>query len=298
LGVDEWNIYGISYGTRLALTVMRDHPAGVRSVVLDSTYPPAADLVAELVPNGRRALNKLFEGCASNATCSEFAPDLETMFWDTVAQLDAEPALVSVAHPYRGDSYDFLLDGYALIEMTFNSLYNAADIAHLPYLIWSASRGKYYIVAKQAIQYRVLGEFISDGMYYSVECNEEYPFFTPGPEPDPDDPLADIDAITADVCAEWQAVTPDPVENEPVVSDIPTLVLAGEYDPITPPAWGQLAAETLSSSYFFEYPGLAHGVTRDHFCPLGMMLTFLDDPATAPDASCIEEMDGPAFVRY
>jgi hypothetical protein len=85
------------------------------------------------------------------------------------------------------------------------------------------------------------------------------------------------------------------VENEPVHSDVPTLVMQGAYDPITPPAWGRHAAETLSNGYFFEYPAVGHGASAVEGCPRDMMIAFLNDPA-APDSSCIAQMEGVQFI--
>ena len=97
------------------------------------------------------------------------------------------------------------------------------------------------------------------------------------------------------ICGVWQSGQADPVEDEAVVSEIPTLILSGQYDPITPPAWGQLAAETLSHSFFYEFPGIGHGVMRSNQCGLEIGLAFLDDPAAEPDASCIDDLAGPEF---
>ena len=95
LGYDEWNLYGISYGTRLALTVMRDHPEGVRSVVIDSVYPPEVNSWEEYGQNTADEFNKLFQGCAADAQCNDAYPDLEQTFYTTVDQLNAEPAQYS-----------------------------------------------------------------------------------------------------------------------------------------------------------------------------------------------------------
>ena len=99
------------------------------------------------------------------------------------------------------------------------------------------------------------------------------------------------------ICDMWGAEEADPIENEPVWSDIPTLILAGEYDPIAPPAWGALAAETLGNSFYYEFPGVGHGVSvSGEGCPLSVALAFLDDPTAEPDTSCLAEMDGPSFL--
>ena len=85
------------------------------------------------------------------------------------------------------------------------------------------------------------------------------------------------------------------MEDQPVVSQLPALILSGEYDPITPPAWGRLAAETLDHSFFYEFPGIGHGVMRSNECGLEIGLSFLDHPTVAPDATCIDGLTGPEF---
>jgi pimeloyl-ACP methyl ester carboxylesterase len=84
-------------------------------------------------------------------------------------------------------------------------------------------------------------------------------------------------------------------ENTAVTSEIPSLILAGQYDPVTPPEWGQLAAETLSNHFYYEFPGLGHGVMRSDACGLEIGLQFLADPTHEPDASCLETYTGPEF---
>jgi hypothetical protein len=93
-----------------------------------------------------------------------------------------------------------------------------------------------------------------------------------------------------EVCEGWDSGEADDNENEPVTSDVPVLVLAGEFDPITPPAWGRQAAETLENSFYYEFPAIGHGASFEP-CPRGMMIEFLSDPSVAPDASCAEELE-------
>jgi hypothetical protein len=99
-----------------------------------------------------------------------------------------------------------------------------------------------------------------------------------------------------DICATWTTAPPNPLENQPVVSAIPTLILAGEYDPVTPPSWGQLAADTLANAHFFEVSGTSHGVLFANPCAAGIARDFLDAPLTAPDAACIANQWGPEFI--
>ncbi len=98
------------------------------------------------------------------------------------------------------------------------------------------------------------------------------------------------------VCQDWTGIAPNPRENQPVTSDIPTLILAGEFDPITPPEWGRMTATHLANSYFYEFRGNGHWVTRSSRCALSITLAFLDDPAAPPDASCLGALGGLQFV--
>jgi hypothetical protein len=150
-----------------------------------------------------------------------------------------------------------------------------------------------------------MAEASSRGMHFSVQCHDELAFST----------LDQYEAVVADypelagfledsilgslsyrVCEDWGAGQAGDIENQAVTSDIPALILAGEYDPVTAPSWGQHAAETLENGYFFEYPGVGHGASVAADCPREMMAAFLDDPTTAPDDACIAEMDLLQFV--
>jgi len=306
LGYEEWNLLGISYGTRLALTAMRDYPEGIRSVILDSTYPLQVSLYVRAPANLDRALNVLFADCAADPACSEAYPELETVFYELVDQLNDSPVTFSATQPLSGETYDVLLNGDGLIGFLFQSLYATEVIPFLPKIIFDARDGNYDTLALLMGSFLMNIEFVSMGMQYSVQCGEEVYFSSPGEfaaaaEAYPEtqnlfDSSPNLGEPIFTICEIWGAKEADPIENEPVNSDIPTLVLAGEYDPITSPSWGELAAETLDNSFYCEFPGVGHGASiSGEECPLSIALAFLDDPTTEPDGSCIAEMSGPDF---
>jgi pimeloyl-ACP methyl ester carboxylesterase len=296
LGYDQVNLYGISYGTRLALTAMRDHPQGIRSVIIDSIYPPQVDLDQELALNADRAFNTLFEGCAADRLCSSQYPELDRVFFQVVDELNAQPATVAV---YQGTAMAWL-DGDVFMDAIFGSLYRVDAIPWIPLMIYHASQGDYQPL-QTPLEVMLDDSGISHGMHHSVQCREEAAFESHerALALSADLPAQVVEHFASPfaftLCRSWQAGKADPIENEPVVSDIPTLVLAGQYDPITPPAWGRLTAETLSNSFFYEFPGIGHGVMRSSECGLEIGLQFLDDPAAEPDASCLDELEGPDF---
>jgi pimeloyl-ACP methyl ester carboxylesterase len=304
LGYDSWNIHGVSYGTRLALTVMRDFPEGVRSVVLDSTYPLQQNLYTAFPANARRAFDTFFGGCVADPACEGSYPSLESVFFNAVEELNAAPVTESITNPLSGETFDVtVLDGDALIEFLFQALYSTELIPLLPQIIYDVSNGDTSLMAT------ILGAFFAQneelftpGMHFSVQCSDEVALTVPEEVVAANAAYPELLALTAGdafsgdgvfgVCQRWGTAVADPKENQPVSSDIPTLVLAGEYDPITPPEWGQQAADTLSRHYFYVFPGVGHGVATAHDCPQSITMAFLADPSLEPDASCVGEMGG------
>jgi pimeloyl-ACP methyl ester carboxylesterase len=114
LGIEQWNVRGVSYGTDLALQLLREHPQGIRSVVLDSLVPPQLNLVEALWPNAALGYEALFTACAAQVACAAAFPDLREEFIATVRRLDEQPLTVEVPDPAGGPNIRVVLDGYKL----------------------------------------------------------------------------------------------------------------------------------------------------------------------------------------
>ena len=288
LGYDKWNLYGISYGTRLALTFLRDHPESARSAVLDSAYPLQVDLYTALAPNAERAFNVFFDRCATDLSCSTSYPDLRNVFYALVDELNAQSVFVSV----NGGSQNVRVDGGLLIDVLFTGLYNPAVTASMPRMIYEVREKNYDILRQRLALYFDSASAL--GMQMAVQCAEEFPF------DNPQDAFAAAQGVQPQIaayyppsvqplfaaCHEWTTARLDPRENLPVHSDVPTLVLAGDGDPITPPAWGQMVVGDLSHAYFHEFPGNGHWVTRSSPCAVQMALAFWENPTEDPGLRC------------
>lgn len=305
LGYEEWNLYGISYGTRLAQTVMRDYPEGIRSVILDSAYPLAANIQLETAVNADRAFGVFFAGCAADPACAAAYPNLEQVFADLVATLDETPLLIEVYNLSDRQYYDALVNGDFMVGLLFQALYSVDLTALMPKLIFDLTDGRTNDLPPLLTTLLFQLEFVSQGMQLSVQCNEEVSFSTPGqvgqaPNYPYINAIIENNALMGDfgftVCDLWQAGQAEAIENQPVSSDLPTLVLAGEYDPITPPSWGQDVARGFSRSHFVEFPGLGHGVSVSGDCPLAITQAFVADPTAELDTACAAGMAGPVFV--
>jgi hypothetical protein len=143
---------------------------------------------------------------------------------------------------------------------------------------------------------------ISWGMYMSVKCAEEIPFssqaaFAAALQKYPELGSSQGSAQGPyDLCKSWNVPAVPASDDLPVKSEVPTLVLSGTFDPVTPPAWGKLAASTLSKGDFIEVPDAGHGSSLTETCPRQMVLTFLDNPAAAPSPACLKNMTLPFSV--
>lgn len=306
LGYDEWNLYGISYGTRLAQTAMRDHPEGIRSVVLDAAYPVDAALYEETPGNAVRAMEALFAACADDPACAARYPDLAQKFQDLVGRLNASPAPITVVDLTSGERLEDRLDGDSLVGFLFQTLYSTELVAHLPEIITAADGGEFGTVGLLLGAQSQQLDLVSVGQQLAVQCQEEVPFSS---REDVAGAAAEHPLVQGffeaaptlgpgifDVCDSWDAGEPGDGADDPVSSDIPALVLAGDLDPITPPRWGKELAAELTNGFFVLFPFTGHGSLPSHDCAVRIAEEFLDDPGSEPATDCLEDIGVPAFT--
>ncbi|MGD8627037.1 MAG: alpha/beta fold hydrolase, partial [Anaerolineae bacterium] len=249
LGYEQANYYGTSYGTTLGLSLLRDHPQGVRSIILDSVQPPQIASNSERAPNAYRAFAKLAAACAADDDCRQTYPDLEATFYRVIDDLNANPTTTTMP------GWEVHYGGGVFSEVIYSMLHTGQAHAAPRAIYWAAAGDfrdiePYIPDILNAVSPSTL-DVMSAGVFYSLACREEVPF----------DSYENAQALAADLppaladhylfhfafwqfrlCEVWTIEPDDPVVNEPVSSDVPALIFAGQFDPITPSAWGQLAA--------------------------------------------------------
>lgn len=301
LGYDQINLMGSSYGTRLALTVMRDYPEIVRSAVLAGVFPPQVSLGVDTPANLDRALSALFAACAADAACAAAYPDLETRFYELVERLNAEPVPMTIVDPAAQATLEALINGDELLNTAVIVLYSTDALTLLPQAIAAAYDGDYKPFSSYVPLVLVSETFLSRGMYFSVQCAEDVAFDPPNALETSIAAFPRLESFLrrggdfGAVCAVWDVETADPVENEPVSSDVPTLLFSGGFDPVTPPSWGELAAETLSNSVHVVIPNASHDVLNTE-CAAALAEAFFSDPTAELDTSCADAQPRVAFV--
>jgi pimeloyl-ACP methyl ester carboxylesterase len=276
MGIERWNLLGISYGTRLALTAMRHHPEGIRSVVLDSVYPPGEDLYG--TPSLATALERLEAECAASPDCREAGVGPEASFAALEADLASHPLVLPEGvtglppGPFVVNPQDLRL------VVDFFIHFNEVRVA-LPTLLRQWQAGQTGSLAH--LFSAVVGE-LDLGKYFAVQCREglSHQGVPRGPAAAP---RAFIDGL-AEACEAWGAVPLEPRETAPVTSDIPVLLLSGEHDQRAPRDWARRAAASLPNSTLLEV-STGHGVVF-HPCAAGAVAAFLSHPERRPDATC------------
>lgn len=320
LGVDKIDLHGISYGTRLALEIVKRHADDIHATIIDGVMPPDVPVMGMFPVAMDTILSRTFNACKADTKCNATYPDLDGQMTQLKAKLDKTPFK---AHDFQYDE-DYDYDWSAFVEDLIGKSYQEGTAARVPYWIhtlltetqeqFTAAAKKaddeemahYAAEDEQAKSNPLLAEYIkvmqnasdadydamemAQGMYLSVTCNDYAQH----------EKLADakvaqskIRAVLQDEiglegefgdCDIWPKRASDPTIQEPARFAGPVLVIGGDEDPATPVEWAKHAASTLSASTFIEVPTGGHG--QMDTCGAGLKGAFFTDPSQKLDASC------------
>ena len=295
LGYPQWNLYGVSYSARLMLNVMRDHPKGIRSVILESVLPPSVNYDEVGVDGAVRSLDLFFSDCAAEANCAKAYPNLAESFYGLVKRLNEAPIELKLKPAGSLERVSIRISGDDITTWLLDNVLSADREAILagPTQISRLLDGDFSPLNAYAEDKLRPGGYML-GMRFSFWCREEMPFEDPQKIAAqarlyPNLSGYEIQPQLLAVCDVWKVGRANSRENRPVKSAIPTLVLAAEYDAYTPPSWGRLVAGTLRNSYFYEVPQVGHGPGFSSTCARNMIAEFLNNPHAPPDASCLKQ---------
>ncbi len=287
LGYQRANLYGISYGTRVAQFIIRDYPEMIRSAILDSVVPVEVQLLNQSTVERDYALTVLFDDCKSDPACSSAYPDLESAYNEVVNQLNAHPVKLTIPID-QNRKLEQVVDGYTFRDTIAWTLRMPQAIGSAPQLIYRSRDGDNSILIS-SLAFPILSfDSISMGTYISVNCHDQV--FAMSTEK--------LDSTIFDMCELWEATPPLPGENDPVNSEIPTLIFAGKYDPVTPPSFAHQFAEHFTHSYIAEIPNQGHAPSATGLsdCPTKLISAFLQDPNSSPDFTCVNETKAIKFI--
>jgi pimeloyl-ACP methyl ester carboxylesterase len=300
IGAPQLNLYGGSYGTRVAQEYARQQPGAVRSIILDGVVPPGLALGSEHAINLEAALEKILSECANQAGCREAFGDPYRTLYALRDRARAEALPVSLRDPLTHQVRELKLDegSVALIARLF--AYAPETAALLPLLLDEAAKGRpESLVAQAALVFDSLTGMINHGMQLSVICAEDAPRMQARPE-DKDLVLGDsLVGVTLNQCSVWPKGPVSKDFHAPLVTDIPTLLLSGELDPVTPPRYGDEVLKSLGKARHLVGKGQGH-IMLPRGCTPRLVGEFVDklDPEGL-DAGCLEPLGPtPFFLNY
>lgn len=302
LGYGPIDLYASSYGTRVAELYMRKHPASTHAVVLDGVLFPEEVIGPDTPLDGERALDLIVARCAAAADCAAAYPRLAAELRELRRRFGPEKVALELADPTTGAPMNLDFDrGVLAAALRFLS-YDSTQASLLPALIHEGAAGRLAPLAAETLMLaRQVRDQLASAMQNSVICSEDAPYFELG------SPLKErlaqtyqgTDQLEAliEICRLWPKGPVDPGLHRPLKSAVPTLLLSGEADPVTPPAAAERLARGLSRQRHFVLAGEGHGQIVVGCVP-GLLAEFLDaaDPRTL-DASCLKRhRAAPFFV--
>jgi pimeloyl-ACP methyl ester carboxylesterase len=300
LGSPQLDLLGISYGTRVAQQYAAHYPGSVRSVVLDSAVPNTLALGSEHARNLEQALKGLFARCSADDACRHSFGDSYATLYQLRDRLRARPQSLTVRDPasYQPLQLDFGADDLAVVVRI--DAYSPVTAALLPLTLSQADHGNFEpLVSQKKWIADDLGTQITSGMELSVLCAEDADLLAPRPEDATtlmgNDQIAKIQSA----CALWPRGERPADFHVALTSALPVLILAGQYDPVTPPAYGSELLRTLSNARLLLAPGQGHGVIGAGCMPR-LVDQFIDHltPRSLDDHCLLELGDTPAFIDF
>jgi pimeloyl-ACP methyl ester carboxylesterase len=294
LGYARINLWGGSYGTRVAQEYLRRHPDRVRSVVLDGVASPAMRTTLDVWPSREVALTAVFDACAKSPACAAAHPGLAATLDAIRDRLGPRGSDVALAEPRTGKEEKFRLTFDHVLGALQPYTYAPELAALLPEVIGRAAAGDFGPLFTGAMLVTAdLDEQSNTALHYAVTCAEDIPRIAPA---DAASALAGLRTRALAeralaVCADWPKGASPPDATTPLKSDTPVLILSGGLDPVTPPANGAEVAKTLPASRHIVARGYGH-IVSPHACGPRLIAAFIDDPtfATLP-ASCVDHFE-------
>lgn len=306
LGYDRINIYGTSYGSRLAFVYMRRHPDHVRAVVMKAVVPTDAHMPMGYAQDAQRALELLVRDCKADADCSRLYPNFAAEFSAVIAKARAGqlraawPRELAAVGATLGDSVTIPAD--ALTSTIMGFMQSVGTRAQLPMAIQRAARGDASLLAQSIAQYRsLLSTGISMGMHLSVMCSEDTRWLDPAvaARDNASTFLGDARVRTQlGACREWPRGDISEDDDEPVRSSAPVLMVSGELDPNTPQRWGEQALRTLPNGRHAILPLVGHNFCSVQTCGAQFVADFIERASARDlDLSCTSGIRLPPFAR-
>ena len=293
-GAERWNLYGVSYGTRLALEVLREDASAIRGVILDSVYPPERHGLLEYPRTLGQSFERLFLACEADSGCLRKFASPRANFARALRGLRERALEMEVTHWSTGEPVRVKLNDARLVSAVFMGLYQWDLIAYLPAAIDAAARGEVNHALRELMENYanfMVDDGFHDAVYHAVECNDmravSYAEYQSALQSFPWLREYLAPAWEFDTCRDWRAPEAQALSAQAIRASVPVLLLSGEFDPVTPPEWAALTATSLEHAFHVVFKGIGHDAIDSDECASEVAGDFLAHPMRAPRASCL-----------
>ncbi|HWK81432.1 MAG TPA: alpha/beta hydrolase, partial [Thermomicrobiales bacterium] len=243
----------------------------------------------------------VFEACADDPDCDAANPDLARTYERVVTDLNKEPMLITYEDPDTGEERTEYANGDVFASLVYQLVFFSIYIPYAPPLITSVAAGEGDVFGALVPLLITASDGLGIPLHYAVMCQDEIPYIDEDEVMENiedadvsqaviDDELASMESYT-EICDAWDLPPSGEISNEPVVSDIPTLIVTGRFDPITPTFDGELLLDNLSNAVLVESPVASHSpLQMSGQCGVDIAIAFLDAPRKELDTSCLDDL--------
>ena len=291
LGAPRINLVGVSYGTRVAQQYAMRHPQATRSIVLDSPVPNTLVLGNIFARNLDNALALQFARCTQEPACRDKVGEPRRELDALLATLRADPPRVRFRDATTGAYREERLQPMQVAALVRMYAYQPTAAALLPVLIHEANQGRHE--GLMALSQLLLGELedaMAMGMQFSVACSEDGDRIAVSEQDEGTVLGHTLTEYMAAQCKVWPKAPPPADFHRPLSSGVPALVIAGEFDPVTPPRYGREIVESLSNGRLLVLRGQGHSVLGAGCMPR-LFAQFLESgDATKLDSACLDRL--------
>ena len=313
LGIDTWGITTYGSMSLVGLEMLREDPAHIDAMVLDSPAFPQEDSLTTAVTSTTSAIKAIFHDCAVRARCAAAYPRLPQTLHRAVGQLDDHPITVSTETP-SGQRFDVRVDGAALLRALRTLLRDQTDASYAsePAATYAAANGDVSSIVAPLLAFSPAycagylptcdeAHAVSEGTYLSVVCRDFGWSDGPGEASGSTSATRGLsnEVFATDpwveACTGWKVPPADPSVNQQVTSDIPILILLGRYDPYAAPTVVRPAADTLTRRWIVVNASGGHNALSQS-CMIEIRNAWIRDPTSPPDRQCLSSIPPKPFV--
>ena len=294
LGHEQINVWGGSYGSRVALRYMKRYPQKIRAAVLDGVAPTSLHLPDDALASSEAELRGTLAACAASIGCAKAYPDILATFDQLLSELRIKPRTVSFMHPANGKPITGVVTDRTLVSLIWPMLYLPEAARMVPNLIAQAALGNFAPLAATTSAASIGEADIAIAQRFAVMCAEDMLDRTALPNRR----FQSLNELFYGFCKGFPHGKVAPEFFEPTTGAVPTLLLSGTQDPVTPPAAGTLAAKTLSNSKHLIVTGAGH-ITSTQPCVRRIITKFIEAGTVAAATDpCEAELKLPRPLFY